>query len=104
MRAHQCSTAIVGEGATHRRTGWRHRITVGGYQVKVVALPGPRDPGLHTAPEQYALVRRLAATAGIERRPVKHDAVLAGMQHDGVPLSQRLIGQLETVRTPVTFR
>ena len=43
-------------------------------QVEVVALAGADDAGLHALPEQHAVVRRLAAAARVEGRPVQHDA------------------------------
>src|SRR5215469_2759260 len=103
MRAHERGTPIISHRATHCRASRGHRVAIGGYQVKVVAFPGPLDPGLYASPEQHAQVRRLTAATRVEGRPVKHDAVLAGMQHDRVPLAQRLIGELEAVRTPVRF-
>ena len=74
--AHQRRTPVVVERALHRGSGRRDRVALGGDQVDVVGgLAGAGDPGLHAAPEQHAVVGRLAAAAGIERGAVEHDAV-----------------------------
>ena len=80
VRAHQRGPALVLDRAADRGARRRHRIAVGRDQVQVIALAGAGDAGLHAAPQQHALVRRLAAAAGVEGRPVQDDAVLAGLR------------------------
>ena len=63
-----------------------------GTQVDVVrALARVHDPGLHAAPQQHAVVRRLAAAARVEGGPVENDPVRSGVEHHRVPLAQRLV-------------
>ena len=98
MRAHQRGAALVLQRTAHRRPGRGQRVAVRGQQVEVVALARAHDPGLHPAPQQDAVVGRLAAAARIERGPVEHDPLLGvGIEHDGVPLAQRLVRELEPV-------
>ena len=40
------------------------------------------------------VIGRLAATTGIERGPVEHDPVAAGVEHDGIPLAECLVIEL----------
>ena len=89
-------TSVQGAVEDARRTahggaGRRDRVGLVGDQVEVIGLAGAHDAGLHPAPQQHAVVRRLAAAARIEGRTVKHDPVRAGGQHYGVPLAQGLI-------------
>jgi hypothetical protein len=44
------------------------------------------------------VVRRLAAAARVERGPVKDDAVRSGVEHHRVPLAQRLVVKLKSMR------
>jgi predicted TIM-barrel fold metal-dependent hydrolase len=51
--------------------------------------------------QQHAVIGRLAAAAGIERRPVQDDALGVGREHRGVPFAERLVVQFEPVRAPL---
>ena len=67
---------VVLDRAAHRRPDRRHRIALGAARsTQVVALADADDARLHAAPEQHAVVGRLAAAARVERRPVEHDAL-----------------------------
>ena len=68
-------TAGVLDRAAHRRTDRRERVALGRHQLEIVALADADDAGLHAAPEQHAVVGRLPAAAGVEGRPVEHDAL-----------------------------
>src|SRR5579859_2950698 len=89
--AHQRGAPVVLERAADRGAWWRQRVTLGRDQVQVVALARAGDAGLHPAPQQHAVIGRLAAAAGVERRPVQDDALGVGREHGGVPLAQRLV-------------
>ena len=101
MGAHQRGPALVFDGAADRGAGRRQRVAFGRDQVEVIALARADDPGLHAAPQQHAVIGRLAAAARIERRPVQDDALGVGREHRGVPFPQRLVVQLEPVRAPL---
>ena len=77
VRAHQRGPALVLERAADGGARRRERVALGGDQVQVVALARADDAGLYAAPEQHAVVRRLAAAAGVEGGPVEDDPVLA---------------------------
>jgi hypothetical protein len=91
VRAHQRGPALVLDGAADRGAGRRQRVAFGRDQVQVVALARPLDPGLHPAPQQDAVVGRLAAAARVEGGPVKHDPVGVGREHRAFPFPQRLV-------------
>ena len=96
--AHQRGAPVVLDGAADGGAGRRQRVTLGGHQpLLAVRLAGVDDAGLDAAPQQHAVVRRLAAPAGVERGAVEHDPALAGGQHDGVPLAQRGVVELEAL-------
>ena len=107
MGAHQAGAAFVVDRAAHAGAGRRDRVAGRGDQVEVVALAGVHDPGLHALPDQHAVVRRLAAAAGIERRPVEHDAGLRirRIRPDdrAVPLPDARIGPVQAVGVPMLF-
>ena len=63
---HQRGPPLVLHRAADRGARYRNGIALGRDQVEVVPLPGAGDAGLHTAPEQHAVIGRLAAAAGIE--------------------------------------
>jgi len=72
---------------------------------EVVALTDADDAGLHAAPQKHAVVGRLATAAGVERRSVQHDTGFvrlgSAVQDGGVPLTQRLVGELEPMGAPM---
>ena len=92
-----CGTTAPPPNNTHGRPDWWHRVALGWDEADVVALAGTDDARHHPAPEQHTRVGWLPTTPGVERGPVQHDAVLVDVEHDGVPLSQRLVSELETV-------
>jgi hypothetical protein len=72
-------------------------------QVEVVTLDRAEDSRAYAAPEQDALVRRLAATTGIEGGPVEHDAPLGVDPDDNrLPLSKRGVLKIETMSMTMT--
>ena len=96
-------SAVRRSSSTAPRTGVpdrRQRVAFGRDQVEVVAFPDVGDAGLDPAPQQNAVVGRLAAAARIEGRLVQHDAVGPGRQHDRVPVAQGLVVEFEPVRPP----
>ena len=104
VRPHQRGPPVVVQRAPDRGAGRRQRIGLGRDQVELVRLAGAVDVGLHAAPEQYAVVRRLTATARVEGRAVQHDALGPGRQHGRVPLAQGLVVEFEPVRMPAIVR
>jgi hypothetical protein len=66
-------------------------------QVEIVALPDAHDAGLDPAPEQNAVVGRLAAAARVEGRLVQDDAVGPGREHGRVPVPQGLVVEFKPV-------
>jgi len=97
--AHQRRTTCVLDRAAHSRTDRRERVTLKRHKPQVLALVDSGDPGLHSAPEEHAVVGRLAATAGVEGRPVQHDALGVDVDHHGVPLAKGLVGEFEPGRS-----
>ena len=74
----------------------RQRVAVERHQELVVAPPHVDDPRLDATPEQHAVIRWLAAAAGVEGRAVEDDPELGiGVQDGRLPLAQRRVGQLE---------
>ena len=97
---HQRGAPLVLDRAPDRGSRRRHRVASAGIRYSSSPLLHPLDPGLHPAPEQHAVVGRLTAAAGVERRAVEHDPVLAGVEDGRVPLAQGLVVKLEPVRAP----
>ena len=98
MGAHQVRTSFIGNGTLHLRADGRQRIALGGDQPDVVGVAGTDDPRLHAAPQQHALVGRLAAAARIEGGAVQHDAGLGVDGHDRRrPLAQCGVAQLQAL-------
>jgi hypothetical protein len=99
--AHQRGAPGVLDGAADGGARGRQRVTLGRDQVQVVALARAHDGGLHAAPQQHAVIGRLAAAARVERGPVQDDALRVGREHGAVPLPQRLVVQFQPVRAPL---
>ena len=71
----------------------------GGFESAVDLANAPDVlTGMLALPE---VAERLAAAAGVERRPVQDDALGVGREHRGVPFPQGLVVQFESVRAPL---
>ncbi|MFC5211328.1 hypothetical protein ACFPM0_32935 [Pseudonocardia sulfidoxydans] len=102
MGAHQAGAAFVVDRPADLGARRRDRVALGGDEVQVVAAEGADDPRPHPAPQQHALVRRLAPATGVERRPVEHDPALrVDGHHRRGEVANARIDQVETVGVSV---
>src|SRR6188472_3310728 len=98
MRAHQARAALVVKAPSYARAYLGQRVSLGRQEVEVVTFARTDNPRPDIAPQQYAVIGRLATAAGIERRPVQHNALIGvSEQHGSGPLAYRWVFEVEAV-------
>src|SRR5262249_18142367 len=72
---HQRAAPFIFDRAANSGSRRRYRVAFRRDQVLLVALAYPDDAGLDAAPQEHAVVRRLAAAARVKRGTVENDPV-----------------------------
>ena len=101
MGPHQGTAPFVCDCAPNLSADGWNRVALGRDQIQVLAPANTFDPGFDATPEEDAVIGRLAASAGVEGRPVQDDPLFVAGQDGGIPLAQRLVRQFQPMRAAV---